>query len=66
MNFIFSFLLASVNWVQVPQWAADWLKCAEDVPDSSCHWCVAAFDNRFGEGLIEKTPFGLMLMDCMM
>jgi len=32
MNFIFSFLLASVMWVQVPQWEADWSKCAVDVP----------------------------------
>ena len=45
MNFIFSFLLASVMWVQVPQWEADWSKCAVDVPDSSCHWYVAAPDN---------------------
>ena len=50
MNFIFSFLLASVMWVQVPQWDADWSKCAVDVPDSSCHWYVAAPDNTFGEG----------------
>ena len=50
MNFIFSFLLASVMWVQVPQWEADWSKCAVDVPDSSCHWYVAAPDNTFGEG----------------
>ncbi len=48
MNFIFSFLLASVMWVQVPQWKADWSKCAVDVPDSSCHWYVAAPDNTFG------------------
>ena len=50
MNFIFSFLLASVMWVQVPQWEANWSKCAVDVPDSSCHWYVAAPDNTFGEG----------------
>ena len=50
MNFIFSFLLASVMWVQVPQWKADWAKCAVDVPDSSCHWYVAAPANTFGEG----------------
>ncbi len=36
MNFIFSLLLASVMWVQVPQWEADWSKCAVDVPDASC------------------------------
>ena len=39
-----------VMWVQVPQWEADWSKCAVDVPDSSCHWYVAAPDNTFGEG----------------
>ena len=50
MNFIFSFLLASVMWVQVPQWEADWSKCAVDVPDSSCHWYVSAPDNTFGDG----------------
>jgi hypothetical protein len=50
MNFIFSFLLGSVMWVQVPQWEADWSKCAVDIPDSSCHWYVAAPDNTFGEG----------------
>ena len=63
MNFIFSFLLASVMWVQVPQWEADWSKCAVDVPDSSCHWYVAAPDNTFGEGFNWKTLLGLMLMD---
>ena len=50
MNFIFSFLLASVMWVQVPLWEADWSECAVDVPDSSCHWYVTAPDNTFGEG----------------
>ena len=49
MNFIFSFLLAFVIWVQVPQCEADWSKCAVDVPDSSCHQYVAASDNTFGE-----------------
>ena len=50
MKFIISFFLASVMWVQVPQWEADWSKCAVDVPDTSCHWYVAAPDNTFGEG----------------
>ena len=50
MNFIFSFLLASVIWIQVPEWEADWSKCTVDVPDSSCHWYVVAPDNTFGEG----------------
>tara|TARA_B100000886_G_scaffold170860_1_gene116976 strand:+ start:56 stop:277 length:222 start_codon:yes stop_codon:yes gene_type:complete len=63
MNFIFSFLLASVMWVQVPQWEADLSKCAVDVSDSSCHWYVAAPDNTFGDGLGRTFP-SLMLMDC--
>ena len=50
MNFIFSFLLASSMWVQVPKWEVNWSKCAVDVPNSSCHWYVAAHDNTFGEG----------------
>ena len=29
---------------------ADWSKSAVNVPDSSCHWYVAAPDNTFGEG----------------
>ena len=62
MNF-FSFLLASVMWVQVPQWGADWSKYAVDVPDSSYHWYVAAPDNTFEKDLIGKTLIGLMLMD---
>ena len=58
MNFIFSFLLESVMWVQVPQWEADQSKCAIDVHDSSCHWYVAAPDNTFGEGFNWKnTPW---------
>ena len=47
---IISIFLASVMWVQVPQWEVDWSKCAVDVPDSSCHWYVASPDNTFGEG----------------
>ena len=39
-----------VIWVQVPQWEAVGSNCAVDVPDSSCHWYVAAPDNTFGEG----------------
>ena len=58
MNFIFSFLLPSVIWVQVPQWEADWSKCAADVPDSSFHWYLAGHDNTFGEGFNwENTPW---------
>ena len=48
--FIFSFLLASVMWVQVPPWDAERSKCAVDVHDSSCLWYVAAPDNTYGEG----------------
>ena len=43
--------------VQVPQWEVDWSKCAADIPDSSCHWYVAAPDNTFEEGFNwEKAP----------
>ena len=63
MNFIFSFLFASVMWIQVPQWETDWSKCALDVPDSSCHWYVAAPDNTFKEGFNGKKLPGLMLID---
>ena len=44
------FFLASVLWIQVPQWEVDWSKCTLDVSDSSCHWYVAAPDNTFGDG----------------
>ncbi len=37
-------------WVQVLKCESDWSKCAVDVPDSSCHWYVAATDNEFGQG----------------
>ena len=50
MFIIFSFLLASLMWVLVPQWEADWSKCAVDVTHSSCHWYIAAPDNTFEEG----------------
>lgn len=45
-----SVLVAAVMWVQVPQWEADWSRCAVDVPDADCHWYVVAPDNTFGEG----------------
>ena len=47
---LFALVFAAVMWVQVPQWKADWSKCAVDVPDVSCHWYVVAPDNTFGEG----------------
>ena len=47
---LFSLVFAAVMWVQVPQWKADWSKCAVDVPDVSCHWYIVAPDNTFGEG----------------
>ena len=47
---IFSLLLSSVLWVQVPQWSDDWSKCAVDIPDASCHWYITAPDNTFGKG----------------
>ena len=49
INF-FSVLISSILWVQVPQWNNDWSRCSVDVPDSSCHWYVAAPDNTFGKG----------------
>ncbi|MGC6482195.1 MAG: hypothetical protein ACON4T_01295 [Synechococcus sp.] len=45
-----SMCIAAVMWVQVPQWQADWSKCAVDLPDADCHWYVVAPDNTFGEG----------------
>ena len=56
-------VMASILWVQVPQWDDDWSKCAVDVPDSACHWYISAPDNTFGKGLVGKTLLGLMLMD---
>ena len=43
-------VMASILWVQVPQWDDDWSKCAVDVPDSACHWYISAPDNTFGKG----------------
>ena len=47
-------VIASVLWVQVPQWSDDWSKCAVDVPDAACHWYVSAPDNTFGKGFSWK------------
>ena len=56
MKRIFLFLLASIIWVQVPQWKNDQTKCAVDIPHSSCHWYVASPDNTFEDGFNwEKT-----------
>jgi len=63
MNFILTFKLASVMWVQVPQWAADWSKCAVDVPGSSCHWYEAALIILLVRDLIGKTLLDSMLID---
>ena len=41
-------------WIQVPQWSDDWSKCAVDIPDTACHWYVAAPDNTFGKGFSWK------------
>ena len=58
MKIILTFLYSAIMWVQVPQWENDWSKCAVDVPDSSCHWYVAAPDNTFGDGFSwEKAPW---------
>ncbi len=50
MKTILLMVVASVLWVQVPQWSDDWSKCAVDVPDAACHWYVSAPDNTFGKG----------------
>jgi hypothetical protein len=42
MKTILLMVIASVLWVQVPQWSDDWSKCAVDVPDAACHWYVSA------------------------
>ena len=45
-------------WVQVPQWDNDWSECAIDIPDTSCHWYVAAPDSTFGKGFSwENSPW---------
>ena len=50
LKFLLSMFLASVMWVQVPQWQNDWSQCSVDAPDVDCHWYVVAPDNTFGEG----------------
>ena len=54
MKIIFTILLSTVLWIQVPQWDDDWEKCAVDVPDTACHWYVSAPDNTFGKGFSWK------------
>ena len=55
---LFSLVLASVMWVQVPQWQPDWSQCSVDTPDVDCHWYVTAPDNTFGEGFSwENAPW---------
>tara|TARA_B100000579_G_scaffold255501_1_gene210356 strand:+ start:393 stop:707 length:315 start_codon:yes stop_codon:yes gene_type:complete len=45
-------------WVQVPQWETNWSECAIDIPDTACHWYVAAPDSTFGEGFSwENSPW---------
>ena len=48
MNYLLSFLLSSILWVQVPQWSDDWSKCSVDVPDTSCHWASAPWFDANG------------------
>ena len=54
MKTILLMVMASILWVQVPQWDDDWSKCAVDVPDSACHWYISAPDNTFGKGFSWK------------
>ena len=55
---LFTFCLFSTMWVQVPQWNADWSKCAVDVPDPACHWYIVAPDNVMGTGFSwENSPW---------
>jgi len=54
MKTILLMVVASVLWVQVPQWSDDWSKCSVDVPDAACHWYVSAPDNTFGKGFSWK------------
>ena len=54
MKILFSMILGSILWIQVPQWDDNWEKCAVDVPDAACHWYVAAPDNTFGKGFSWK------------
>ena len=54
MKSILLMVMASILWVQVPQWDDDWSKCAVDVPDAACHWYISAPDNTFGKGFSWK------------
>ena len=57
-SFVNAFEESPTLWIQVPQWKNDWSECAVDVPDSSCHWYVAAPDSTFGEGFSwENSPW---------
>ena len=47
---IFTLVLSTLLWVQVPQWSDNWSKCAVDVPDTACHWYIVSPDNTFGKG----------------
>tara|TARA_B100000886_G_scaffold258439_1_gene183410 strand:+ start:288 stop:476 length:189 start_codon:yes stop_codon:yes gene_type:complete len=53
-------------WVQVPEWVADWSKCAVDVPDSSSHGYVSSADNTFGVEFNWKKAPWFLLKDCIM
>jgi hypothetical protein len=53
LNIFLTSIIASLLWVQVPQWDSDWSQCAVDVPDVDCHWYVVNPDNTFGKGYRE-------------
>ena len=58
MKSILSLMFAALMWVQVPQWNADWSKCAVDAPDTACHWYITAPDSTMGEGFSgENSPW---------